>query len=95
MNMFDTIMDFLIKLIFNWTTYAWSIPVWIIIFIVFLKCVISDKVTVGELTAIIIMSLLNPILNWFLVILIVIIPLIMLMSYILEKIKPIMKKKIF
>ena len=55
------IMDNIMHFIFNWATYFWSIPIWFIIWIVLVKYLINEKITVGILPLFLIISLMNPI----------------------------------
>lgn len=66
METLHSIMDAITHFIFNWTTYFWSIPLWIILWGLFLKYVAREKITVGDLPILLIVSLMNPI--WYLMV---------------------------
>lgn len=67
---FDMIGDF----IFNPTIYLCSIPVWVVIWALFLKYAAGLKVTIGDIPLLIIILLFNPLLYFACAILIIMIP---------------------
>lgn len=60
------VMDSITHFIFNWTTYFWSIPVWFVFWMLFVKKLGGEKITVADLPMFFIISLMNPL--WYLLV---------------------------
>ena len=64
METITSILDIITHFIFNWTTYFLSIPLWFVLWILFIRYVAEEEIRVWKLPLFFIISLMNPI--WYL-----------------------------
>lgn len=82
--MIFSVLDHINHFIFNWNTYYWMIPVWVVIFGTFCKVILKEKITIGHLPGMILGALFNPILNLFVCLAIIVIPFCLAYFYIFQ-----------